>query len=148
VCVCVCVYRKYIGGIKLSLEQSETAVQEELNLSTVSDDFTTESSKEVESDKQQKEKADALWADFLNDVGCIPKKSQSYNAVSVVIIIKSIITDFGLSVYDASFVVLFRFGVMQGLHTGCTTVCIAVSSVCCMCGYFCLLFPSPSPVYC
>lgn len=69
--------RKHRGGINLS---SDTAVQDELNLSTVSDDLTTESSKELESDKEQKQKADALWADFLKDVGSVPKKSQSNNA--------------------------------------------------------------------
>ena len=73
--------RKHRGGINLS---SETAVQDELNLSTVSDDLTTESSKKLEPDKQQKQKADALWADFLKDVGSVPKKSQSNNAVSIV----------------------------------------------------------------
>lgn len=50
----------------------------------MSDDLTTESSKELEPDKHQKQKADALWADFLKDVGSVPKKSQSSNAVSIV----------------------------------------------------------------
>lgn len=71
--------RKRRGGIKLLSEKSEAAVQDELNLSTVSDDLTTESPKELKSDKEQKQKADALWADFLKDVGGIPKKSQSNN---------------------------------------------------------------------
>lgn len=71
--------RKRRGGIKLADEKIEATVQEELNSSTVSDDLTTESSKELESDKGQKQKADALWADFLKDVGSVPKKSQSDN---------------------------------------------------------------------
>jgi len=75
-------YRKHKGGIKLSSEQSETAVQDEQNLSTASDDL--ESHKALESHKEQKQKADALWHDFLKDVGSIPKKSQSYIAVSVI----------------------------------------------------------------
>ena len=77
------VYRKRRGGIKLADEKIEATVQEELNSSTVSDDLTTESSKELESDKGQKQKADALWADFLKDVGSVPKKSQSDNVVSI-----------------------------------------------------------------
>lgn len=76
-------YRKRRGGIKLADEETEAAVQEELNSSNVSDDLTTEPSKELESDKKQKEKADALWADFLQDVGGVTKKSQSDSVVSI-----------------------------------------------------------------
>ena len=59
-------------------------MHEDLNSSTASDDLTTESSCQVtEADVGQKQKADALWADFLKDVGSIPKKSQSNSAVSI-----------------------------------------------------------------
>jgi len=77
-------YRKRRGGIKLSSEQTETAVEDELNVSAASDDLATESPKELESHKEQKQKADALWTDFLKDVGSVPKKSLSNNAVSII----------------------------------------------------------------
>jgi len=78
-------YRKRRGGIKLADEETEASVQEDLNSSTVSDDVATESSKELESVKEQKEKdkADSLWADFLKDVGSVPKKTQSGTVVSI-----------------------------------------------------------------
>lgn len=65
-------------------EQTEAVVEEELNSSTVSDDLTTEPSKDSQSNKEekQKQKADALWADFLKDVGSVPRKSQSDSVVS------------------------------------------------------------------
>ena len=77
--------RKRKGGIKLADEETEAAVEEDLNSSTVSDDVAIESSKELESDKEhkEKEKADTLWADFLKDVGSIPKKTQSSSVVSI-----------------------------------------------------------------
>jgi len=78
-------YRKRKGGIKLADKETEASVQEDLNSSTVSDDVATEPSKELESVKEQKEKdkADALWDDFLKDVGSVPKKTQSGTAVSI-----------------------------------------------------------------
>ena len=75
--------RKRKGGIKLAGDETENTEQEELNSSTVSDDLTAESCKTLESDKEQKEKADALWADFLKDVGSVPKKCQSTDVVSI-----------------------------------------------------------------
>ena len=76
--------RKRKGGIRLEDEQTEAVVEEELNSSTVSDDLTTEPSKDSQSNKEekQKQKADALWADFLKDVGSVPRKSQSDSVVS------------------------------------------------------------------
>jgi len=61
--------RKHKDGIKLAGERTDVTAQKELNSSTVTHDLTTKSSRELESDVQQKQKADALWADFLNDVG-------------------------------------------------------------------------------
>jgi len=76
--------RKRKGGIKLADEQAETTVQEEVNSSSaVSDDLTAESCKVLESDSRHKQKADSLWADFLKDVGSIPKKTQSNSDVSI-----------------------------------------------------------------
>ena len=76
--------RKRKGGIRLQDEQTEAVAEEELNSSTVSDDLTTEPSKDLQSNKEekQKQKADALWADFLKDVGSVPRKSQSDSVVS------------------------------------------------------------------
>jgi len=72
-------------------ESETTTAQEDLNSSTASDDPTTESPcKETESvDVGQKQKADALWADFLKDVGSIPKKSQPSSAVSTNLLLAS-----------------------------------------------------------
>jgi len=76
-------YRKRQGGIKLADEETESAAQEELNSSTVSDDSAAETCQVLESDTKQKQKADALWADFLKDVGSVPKKSESNSIVSI-----------------------------------------------------------------
>ena len=70
-------FRKRKGGIKLSDEETESTVQQELNSSTEHDDLTAGSS-----DSKQKQKADALWADFLKDVGHVPTKPQS-NSVCI-----------------------------------------------------------------
>jgi len=95
-------YRKHTGGTKSSFAPPETTVLEELHSSAVSDELTTESCKELESAKEQKEKSDVLWADFLKDVGCVSKKSQSDSAVSIVVVtIIIIVSKFGLSAYDA-----------------------------------------------
>ena len=76
--------RKRKGGIKLADEETEGRVQEELNSSTVSDDPAAELCKTSESDDtEHKEKADTLWADFLKDVGSIPKKCQPRAVVSI-----------------------------------------------------------------
>ena len=76
-------FRKHRGGIKLSGEHSEATVQEELSSSTLSEDLTTEPSTEIESHKEQKHKADSLWANFLNDVANVPRKSQFKSTVSI-----------------------------------------------------------------
>jgi len=76
-------FRKRKGGIKLSDEETEAGEQEDLNSSTLSDELTAESPKESASDEQQKQKADALWADFLKDVGSVPNKSQPDSVVSI-----------------------------------------------------------------
>ena len=68
---------------KCRADTEAAAVQQELNSSTASDDLTTESCTELETDRKQKEKADTLWADFLKDVGSVPKKCHSDNAVSL-----------------------------------------------------------------
>lgn len=79
--------RKRKGGIKLADEPTESRVEEELNSSTASNDPAAELCKTLESDDtEHKEKADALWADFLKDVGSVPKKCQSADVVSISVV--------------------------------------------------------------